>query len=105
MLLLSGWLSGWFALPAELLRLIGLVNLAYGAFSFSLAVRSRRPPFLIALLAAANAAWAFVCFAMAAKFATTASPFGLAQLIGEGIIVGGLAWMEWSRRARLVKRA
>jgi hypothetical protein len=31
--------------------------------------------------------------------------FGLAQLIGEGLLVGGLAALEWRSRAQLVLAA
>jgi hypothetical protein len=43
----SGWLSRLYALPRDLLLLIGAVNLLYGCYSFSLAVRPRRPRHLI----------------------------------------------------------
>jgi hypothetical protein len=98
---LAGWLSRLYALPHGLIVVMGVVNLAYAAFSFSLARRARRPPMLIAALVAANAAWAVLCMLVAARFAGTASGFGLAHLIGEGIFVGGLAALEWSQRERL----
>lgn len=104
MLSLAHWLSGWYALPVELLRFNGFVNLAYGTYSFSLALRRRRPPWMIMLLAFANAAWLFVCLAMAVHFSATASGFGLATLVGEGLFVGGLAWLEWTRRGQLTDR-
>lgn len=101
MLSLAHWLSGWYGLPVELLRFNGLVNLAYGSFSFSLAVRRRRPLWMIVLLAAGNAAWFFVCMAMAVRFSPTASGFGLATLVGEGLFVAALACIEWTQRHRL----
>lgn len=100
-LALAGWLSRLYALPHGLIVTMGGVNLAYGAFSFSLARRARRPPTLIALLVAANATWAVLCGLAALRFAGSASGFGLAHFIGEGIFVGGLAVLEWSQRERL----
>src|SRR5687768_3140820 len=48
---LIGWLSDLYALPRGLLVTMGAVNLGYGAFSFSLARRARRPRSLIVVLA------------------------------------------------------
>ena len=61
MLALSGWLSDLYALPHTFVVGLAFVNLVYGAFSFSLARRARRPPRLIAALAAANGAWGALC--------------------------------------------
>ena len=101
MLTLSGWLAGLYDLPRALLVGMGLANLAYGAFSFSLARRARRPMPLLVLLVAANAAWAALCGLLAVRYAATASAFGLAHLLGEGLFVGALAALEWSRREQL----
>jgi len=99
---LSGWLSHVHALPRELLLFTGAVNVLYGSYSFSLAVRSERPMYLIKLLVFANLAWAVVCLGLAAAFLGAATVFGLAHLIGEAIFVGGLASLEWRWRAQLV---
>lgn len=100
-LLLSPALAQLHALPQDLLRLIGTVNLLYAAYSFSLARRARRPRRLITLLVIANSAWALVCLGIAANFAGTASIFGIAHLLGEAVFVAGLAGLEWKWRARL----
>jgi hypothetical protein len=100
-LALAGWLSRLYALPRGLLVVMGGVNLAYGAFSFSLARRARRPPLLIAALVAANTTWALLCGLAAARLVGTASGFGLAHLVGEAIFVGALAALEWNQRERL----
>ena len=102
---LSGWLSRLYALPQAFLAVIGVVNVLYGSFSFSLARRARRPRALIVALALANATWAALCFLAAARLAHTASAFGLAHLIGEGLFVGGLAALEWRERERLLVAA
>lgn len=100
-LLFTPWLAGLYGLPQGLLQGIGAVNLLYGAYSFSLALRGRRPLALIALLVVANGAWAVACLAMALRFAGSATGFGLLHLVGEALFVGGLAACEWHWRGRL----
>ena len=102
---LSTWLGSLYALPRELLVAMGMVNLAYGAFSFSLARRARRPRSLIVLLVVANATWAVLCGIAAVRLAGVASAFGMVHLIGEGLFVGGLAALEWRHRAELLTAA
>jgi hypothetical protein len=101
MLALSGWLSALYALPRSFVVALGVVNLAYGAFSFLLARRDQRPLALIRALAAANVAWGAACGVLAVVLAGTASPFGLAHLVGEGLFVGALGALEWRWRERL----
>jgi hypothetical protein len=102
---LSGWLSRLYSMPLGLLYFMGLVNLLYAAYSFSLAIRPTRPRVLITLLVAANGIWALVCLGMAAHFFETATVFGMGQLVGEAIFVGGLAGSEWKWRNRLLSAA
>jgi hypothetical protein len=102
---LSAWLGELYALPRGLLLVMGAANLAYGTFSFALARRARRPRGLLVLLVAANATWAGLCGLAAARLAGTASAFGLAHLLGEGLFVGGLAALEWRHRERLLDAA
>jgi hypothetical protein len=104
MLVLGTWLTGLYALPRGLLLFMGAVNLLYASYSFSLAVRARRPKWSISLLVFANLAWVPVCLGLAVMFRETATLFGLAHLIGEGIFVGGLAMLEWSQRDQLLER-
>lgn len=99
---LSGWLARLYGLPRGLLVAMGMANLAYGAFSFSLARRAHRPPSLIVVLVLANATWAVLCGIAAVRLAGVASAFGLAHLIGEGLFVGGLAALEWRQRDQLL---
>lgn len=102
MLLLSYWLSAWYALPRGFIVFMALVNIAYGCYSFSLLIRTKRPPSLIALLVLANAVWAVLCVRWAIIFAQTASPLGLAHLLAEALFVGGLAYLEWRNRNLLL---
>ena len=101
-LILSGWLSEWYQLPRSLVLFMGAVNLAYASFSFSLAVRAKRPIGLIRLLALANMAWAlFFCWPVAFAYRDTASIWALVHLVGEGIYVGCLGYLEWRWRTFL----
>jgi hypothetical protein len=98
---LSGWLSRLEGLPQELLVVTGAVNLLYGSYSLSLAVRAERPMRLIKLLIVANLAWAPVCLMLLAVYAATATPFAYLHLGGEAIYVGTLAVFEWRYRELL----
>lgn len=100
-LILHPWLSELFALPVGLVLLMGLANLVYASYSFSLAVRRVRPMSLIVLLVVANGAWALLCVRWAVAHAGTASALGMLQLMGEATFVGGLAGLEWRHRERL----
>ncbi len=97
------WLAALYALPDDLLLVIGLANLLYGSFSLSLATMPRRRTALrICGLALANALWAVGCFIAGAVHLRTASVFGLAHLLGEGVLVGALGVLEWRARERLI---
>jgi hypothetical protein len=100
-LTLSPWLSRLYGLPRALLLFIGTTNLLYASFSFSLARRGERPMSLIKLLVFANAAWVPVCLGLAVTFREAATVFGMGQLIGEALFVGGLAALEWRLRHQL----
>jgi hypothetical protein len=102
MLLLSHWLSSWYMLPRGFIIFIALVNLAYGCYSFSLLIRIKRPLSFIVVLIIANLVWAVLCVYWAAIFTQTASPLGIAHLLGEAVFVGGLAYLEWRNRDLLL---
>lgn len=101
MLALHPWLAGLFALPRRLLLVIAAANLGYAAVSFTLARLSRgeHVPGL-RFIAAANMAWGVVCLTLAVRWFERASVFGLAQLLGEAMLVGGLGAVEWVVAAR-----
>ncbi|CAN5745714.1 hypothetical protein BH23DEI1_BH23DEI1_12900 [soil metagenome] len=101
-LALSAWLSRLHMLPRELLLFIGAVNLAYACYSFTLAHRAHRPILLIKILVLANVSWVIVLLGLAVTFWNHASPFGIAHLVGEAMVVGALAAMEWNQRYQLV---
>jgi hypothetical protein len=98
---LSSWLDNWYGLPRNLILLMGVANLVYASYSFSLAIRSKRPRILIFLLIAANLIWAICCLVWAFRFYDTASFFGLVYLSLEALFVGGLAGLEWRWREAL----
>lgn len=100
-ILLSGWLSPLYGLPVALVIGHGLVHLAYGSYSFSLAVRKARPLALILVLVFANATWAILCFAFGAVFFSSASIFSVGHFLFEGLFVGSLAAIEWTQRRQL----
>lgn len=101
---LRGWLSELYLLPDRLLLLMGLANLAYACVSFTLARFSHgdRVPFL-RFVAVANILWAVFCTVLAGLWFGEASLFGMGQLVGEAIFVGGLGILEW--RAAGLSRA
>lgn len=95
---LSGWLSRLEGLPQGVLLFTGAVNLLYGSYSLSLAIRARRPVRSIKLLAIANIAWAPVCLVILATYSATVTPFAVAHLAGEALYVAGLGVLEWRNR-------
>jgi hypothetical protein len=101
-LVFARWLSQLYAVPVALLLIMGVANVVYGTYSFSLARRAVRPRALIVLLISANALWAGLCLVAAFIVASTASKLGVAQLLVEGTLVGGLAALEWRNRERLL---
>lgn len=94
MLALSGLLAPPFGLPRAVLVFTALVNLAYGAFSFSLARQPAPPRRWVKVLVVANLSWAAVCGVTTLYFAAPASWMGASYLLGEGIYVAILATLE-----------
>jgi len=94
-LTLRGWLTEWYQLPPDFLLLMGVANVVYGCFSFTLALRKQRPEALLIVLIVANLVWAVLCVWWGLAYSATASPLGLVQLFGEAVFVGGLACLEW----------
>ncbi|WP_043309779.1 hypothetical protein [Pseudomonas sp. ML96] len=104
-LALGAWLSDLYSLPRELLLFIGVVNLIYASYSFSLALRGNRPRLLLYGLIVGNSLWAGVCVAMALQFAGDSSLFAQLHLIGEALFVGALAALEWRWREQILAPA
>jgi len=100
-LLLRDWLCALQALPPALLLFIGIVNILYACYSFTLATGVYRSQSLIVLLVAGNLAWAVVCIGLAIHFLQSATLWGIAHLFGEAAFVGSLAAVEWRWRTDL----
>ncbi len=94
--------SGFYQLPEPFLMMIGLINVAYATYSFSLAARPRRPRWMIRLLVLANLTWAVLCVRWFIIYLDSAGVFGLAHLLGEAILVSGLALFEWRWQEHLL---
>lgn len=94
MLLLAGLLAPLLGLPRGLIAFNGCVNLAYGAFSFTLARQPSPPLSRVNALVVANFAWAGVCLLAALYFARRGTWLGAAYLAGEALVVGALAAIE-----------
>ncbi len=101
MLSFSEWLSALHVLPIGLIVTMGVANVVYGTFSFSLARRALRPPKLLLLLVVANSLWAVLCAVTAVVVAADASIFGISHLALESVYVGGLGALQWRYRNSL----
>jgi hypothetical protein len=97
MLALAGLLARLLGLPRAMIVFIGLVNLAYGAFSFSLARQPTPPRGRVKALVVANLSWVGACVAMALYFAGPGSWPGAIYMLAEGAFVGLLATLEARR--------
>ena len=94
MLALNAILAPFLGLPRALILFMGVMNLAYGAFSFSLARRQATHPGRTKALVVANFTWAFLCAAAAIHLAGPSSWLGAAYIATEGVVVGTLAAVE-----------
>lgn len=106
-LLLIGakWISDLYDLPLNFIYFVATANLLYGCYSLTLASRRKRPMALIRLLIGGNLLWSILCIRWFIIFSDTASVFGLLQLGGEAVFVGGLGILEWRWRTHLQSRS
>lgn len=102
MLTLVNWLATLYGMPTNLLVFIGVANVLYASYSFSLAIRRTRTPLPLNVLIIANGVWALVCVGLAVHWAGTASLFGMAHLLAEALFVSRLASLEWKWRGLLL---
>jgi hypothetical protein len=91
---LRSWLAPLEGFSLEQVTFIGVVNLAYAIPGLTLGALRTRPAWLLYALIAANLGWFVACLVMAARAWSSASAFGLAQLLGEGLFVTALALCE-----------
>jgi hypothetical protein len=98
------WLKRLYGMPTWLYLTVALANVCYGLFSLTLALKSRRPRFLLHTLVFANIFWGVVCVVLAATFSAELGILGLIQLVGEGLYVAGLGCVEWRFREQLLNK-
>lgn len=101
---LRSFLTDFYGLSLEVVTFIGAANVAYSTIGFVLGPLKRRPAWLLWLLIAANLGWAVVSTVMAATFWSSAHVFGLLHIVGEGLFVTMLAWLEYRHRAAILRR-
>lgn len=94
MLALSGLLAPLLGIPRTVLVTMALVNLTYGAFSYSLARQPEASRRRVRALVVANFAWTGVCVGLAAFFADPGSWLGAGYILAEALFVGALAAVE-----------
>ena len=97
-------ISSWENLPLATVVLMGAANLAYGVYSLFVTTRKKRPLILVKMLAIANMAWLLVCVVIAVIYWSQISPIGFVHVIGEGIFVAGLGFVEWKMKESLAAR-
>lgn len=102
-LLLHDWLSAVGGLPPRVLVGVGLANLVYAAFSFSLWFREpeRRLGWITALVVA-NLAWSVICVGLLIVHWSVVMPLAVLHLGIEAVYVGALGIMEWRVRGLLI---
>ena len=98
MIVLSPILTPWYGWSANFTLYIGLVNIGYGCYSGFLTLRLKRKERLtrgtVILLIIANSVWLGQCLTQTWWLYGNVSYLGLAHLMGEGLYVGGLAYLE-----------
>ena len=88
---LSGLSVEWFAR-------LGIVGLCYGAFSGTITLLKAYRPIPVWTRVIANALYALFCLGLLLTKSSELSALGIAHLMAEALIVGGLAFLE-SRKA------
>jgi len=95
-------LSPFYGISIRVLLVIACVNLLYSSLGLSLAMRKKKPNTWVTVLIAANFTWAICCAALAYYVAPTASVFGIAHILFEGVFVAGLATLELRHRNSII---
>lgn len=105
MLVLRPLLVGFYGLSLTLITAIAVANLLYSIPGFAIGLSRPRPAWLLQLLIAANLAWFGVCVVLATVVWSSATMFGLAHLLAEGLYVAALALFERKHRAVILAEA
>lgn len=94
LLALRPFLVGFYGLSHEMVGFIGFANVGYSLFGLGLAALPARPRGLLYWLVFANFLWSVVCVVLLARVWSSASFFGLAHIVLEGLFVAGLGLLE-----------
>ena len=105
MFLVRDFLVGFYGLSIELLTVIASANVGYSLFGLGLGLSRQRPAPLLYWLICANFMWSVVCVVLAARVWSSATVFGLAHILAEGLFVAGLAFVELRHRRLILERA
>ena len=92
-------LSDWENLPVGAVVFMVLTNLTYGGYSLYVTTRNPRPMMLV--LAIANMFWLACCLVIVNIYGSQISTLGWLHVIGEGVYVALLGYLEWRWRYRL----
>ena len=88
-------------LPVSAVVFMGLTNLTYGGYSLYVTTRNPRPMILVQVLAIANMCWLACCLVIVNIYWSQISTLGWLHVIGEGVYVASLGYLEWRWRYRL----
>ncbi len=94
-LAICGPLSEWENLPVSIVAGMGVANLVYGFYSLFVTLQKRRRRIFVKGLALANMGWLLICVGLTVFFWGTIAWLGVLHLVGEGVYVAGLGWVEW----------
>ena len=94
-------LSKWENLPISIVLFMGVVNLLYGIFSLHVTTRTPRPAILVKILAIANMLWVLPCIGIVCMYWPDISTVGILFVLGEGVYVATLGFVEWGWRSHL----
>lgn len=95
LLLMRDPMANLLGLPVWLLVLQGFINLCYAAYSLPLAMRQRRPRWMLWTLVAGNLAYAVFAAALLTQFYPSCTALGVVYFLLEIVIIGGLGLVEW----------
>jgi hypothetical protein len=91
----TGTLAELLSLPSTLLAGAAIVMLAYAALLGWLRSRAVLPHWAVWLVIVGNALWAFDCAALALTGVVEPSTLGVAFLLGQAVVVGGFAELQY----------
>lgn len=95
MLLITGWLAQWLALPAELLRGAGLVLVPYVAFVTYLGLSERAPRAAIWAVVVANGLWATASLGLLLSGWVAPSALGYAFIVAQALVVAMFGELQY----------